>query len=406
MKKRNAMIRGLGMLVMVPVLLAPAGCGADNGSSRGSVTSQGSERDVDGDNGGEAAVDRSIPDGVTVDGNGEDGNTTDGNVSEISDDDAVSDYFAIYTPILTEISGVLLNGYDEDCEYEYFSTGLMEKLMYEGADTVRKSLGYVLMDINGDNVPELLIGENISDGMNDGECAYIYSGYTYFEGYLISFIDGYARSSYQWMGDDSFYHFGSNGAMSSMFGTCHLSANGKNLEWDDFYFSDENNGITSYYHNNTGECDVEQSTWLNIEAEDFWKIMDTYTLKTLPFTIFLDDGTAGSSSQSTAADQGSVTMKDYYGTWLYANGASLVLNKDGSWELNDDCDNWLCSGTWEENDGTKISLLSPIGDAGNTVVADAEAAVDAAGDQIVNIDFKYDLFDSIPGGKAVLYKKP
>ena len=56
MKKRNAMIRGLGMLVMVPVLLAPAGCGADNESSRGSVTSQGSERDVDGDDGGEATV--------------------------------------------------------------------------------------------------------------------------------------------------------------------------------------------------------------------------------------------------------------------------------------------------------------------------------------------------------------
>ena len=85
MKKRNAMIRGLGMLVMVPVLLAPAGCGADNESSRGSVTSQGSERDVDGDDGGETAVDRSLPDVVTEDGNGEDGNTTDGNVSEISE---------------------------------------------------------------------------------------------------------------------------------------------------------------------------------------------------------------------------------------------------------------------------------------------------------------------------------
>ena len=499
MKKRNAMIRGLGILVMVPVLLAPAGCGKDENNERGTVASQEGDDNGNGDNGEDTSVDRAIPVDVTEDGNGQDTGAPE--VTEGTDE---NEYLAYYAPIITEISGVFLNGYDEDAEYEYIGTGLMEKLMYEGEDAVQKSVGYVLMDINGDDVPELLIGENASNGMNEKECAYIYSGYTLFEDYLLCFIDGYTRSSYQWIGDNSFYYFGSNGAMSSMFGTCHLSANGKNLEWDDFYFSDENNGITSYYHNNTGEFDVENSTWLNLEAEDFWKIMDTYDMQTLPFTPFAEDtGSAGSSTLTPVTDReitGSWYLRsyvdrsiagyrffedgtwlavetgfgtgdrdedalsgtwkqsgsgytitdeagnllynaqicedenrdpvldcgdiqfymsyahmglkdpldDYFGTWLYPNGASLVLKNDYTWELLDDSDNWLFSGQWVANDGSdpiRIRLHSNVGDAGNRPVADGELAVDTTGDKMIAIKFVPYLTD-FTDSDAVLYKKP
>ena len=310
-------------------------------------------------------------------------------------------YEGLYAPVVTEIAEVMQNGYDENRDYNYLGMGLMEKLMYEGKEALQMTIGYAIMDINGDEIPELLIGETVYNGFDGSESSTIYMGYSIVDGELVNFLDGYARSSYQWLGDDSFYYFGSNGAMSSMFGSCHLSADGKELEWDDFYFSDEANGEIFFYHNTTGEFDKEKSDWLNLSEEEFWKIMDTYTLQPLSFNKIADN--------VSIEDKLNDPLENYYGTWLYPSGAAIVINDDFSWQLYDDSENWLCDGQWvlyEDADPVHIKLYSQIGDAGNEEVAEAEPAVDTAGDLIICVDFMSELFDCIGSGDSVLYKKP
>ena len=75
------------------------------------------------------------------------------------------DYEVSYAPVLNEVQKVVTSGYDYDKKYKYISDGLMEKCMYPGDGDLSEAVGYVLEDISGDDIPELIIGSelNISD---------------------------------------------------------------------------------------------------------------------------------------------------------------------------------------------------------------------------------------------------
>ncbi|SEP78921.1 hypothetical protein SAMN02910369_00638 [Lachnospiraceae bacterium NE2001] len=202
-----------------------------------------------------------------------------------------------YYPILDEAYSLVQDGYDEDREYEYMSSGIMEEISYGDPD----SLGYVFMDLNGDDSPELLIGKNgSSDGSETDDAAFIYEGYTLKNGKPVGFLSGWARSSYYWIGDDHFYYAGSGGAMNTAFGECHLSEEGEILIWDDFYFSDEKEGgEMGIYHNHSGVWDSNESEELTMSSDDFWAISEGYEFKLLewnPLTGYIPSENALSGS--------------------------------------------------------------------------------------------------------------
>ena len=79
------------------------------------------------------------------------------------------------------------------------------------------------------------------------------------------------------MGDGHFYYEGSGGASITIFGENHLSSNGREIIWDDFYFTDEKEvGGVGIYYNDTGIFEVAGSEELDISENEFADMMEKY----------------------------------------------------------------------------------------------------------------------------------
>ncbi|MCR4685675.1 MAG: hypothetical protein K5649_09440 [Lachnospiraceae bacterium] len=190
---------------------------------------------------------------------------------EIAEEGA-PDYEALYAPVLKETLDVAKNGFDPEREYDYVSTGLMEKSMYPGDDDLTEVVGYTITDVSGDGIPELLIGIETEDHVTS-----LYSIHTLVDDQPVFTLDGWARNYYIWLGDGHYENTGSNGAMSTLCGECHLSKDGTEIEWDDFYFSDEKEpGVIGFYHNTTGFYDINAAEELDISEDEFGKILEQY----------------------------------------------------------------------------------------------------------------------------------
>jgi hypothetical protein len=200
--------------------------------------------------------------------------------------DADVDYEAIYAPILLETLEIVRDGYDMDREYDYPSTGLMECVMYPGDGDLLDKVKFMIGDFSGDGIPELLIGEDLSYDEELPEQSYIFSIYTIKEEQPVLIVDGWARNEQHWMGENRFSNLGSNGAMSTLFGEYHLSADGTEVEWDDFYFSDAKGDGTEigYYYNTTGVFDENEAEELTISSEEFWDLEESYQGISIPWT--------------------------------------------------------------------------------------------------------------------------
>ncbi len=79
------------------------------------------------------------------------------------------------------------------------------------------------------------------------------------------------------MGDGKFFYFGSGGAAISLMGENHLTADGTEIEWDDFYFTDEDeSGRIWVYYNDSGLFESEGSKKLAMSEAEFSDLMEEY----------------------------------------------------------------------------------------------------------------------------------
>ena len=187
-----------------------------------------------------------------------------------------ADYAAVYEPVFEEILDVIEYGYNIDREYAYVSSGLVEKINYPGDSDLLEDVGYVLEDLSGDGIPELLIGcdENYGGSLPS---SYIYSIFTIKDDKAFPVVQCWTRSSYHYMGNSHFFYLGSGGAMITLMGENHLSNDGTEVVWDDFYFTDEKeNGEAGIYHNNSGVFDADESEELTMTEGQFSQIMEDY----------------------------------------------------------------------------------------------------------------------------------
>ena len=152
----------------------------------------------------------------------------------------------------------------------------------EQFDTDRNELlaaiGYSIRDISGDGVPELLIG-TLPDDSPDMESGVVFGGFTCKEQEIVTFLDGWGRNAYQWMGGGEFCNFGSGGAAYAMFGAYQISRDGTELICEDYYFTDikdENYEEILLYHNTTGVWGRDEAEELSISEEAFWDILKGY----------------------------------------------------------------------------------------------------------------------------------
>ena len=158
----------------------------------------------------------------------------------------------------------------------------MEEVGWLDQEEILKNIGYVIMDINGDDIPELLIGEHGYPGTNE-QNDIVWGGYSYYYGAnggeVVFFLDGWTRNQYMWIGNGLFYHEGSGSASSGSVGFARLFKDGSLLTWDDFYFFEG----ADVYHNNLGTYNVDQSTRATLSVEELFQLKDKYTFERLPF---------------------------------------------------------------------------------------------------------------------------
>lgn len=214
---------------------------------------------------------------------------------------------------------------------------LMSTLREEGiTEEAPTCVGYTVQDISGDGVPELIIADIAEK--EDGTCrgSMVYAVYTTADGKAYNVLEGWNRNRYDWTGDGRFFNRGSAGAAYAIIGDFALSKDGRELVFGDYWFTyDKNNGgeEIAYFHNTTGQWDVEASE--EISAEAFYQAEEELKgkIEMLELTAFADytpakpapDNSPAKLSAAWAEDE----LSDYaeYDTYVAedASGAETVV---------------------------------------------------------------------------------
>lgn len=197
-----------------------------------------------------------------------------------------------YEAVMEQNCDVIYNGYSVENDYPFVSSGVIELSSTERV-ALLQYLGYAFEDVSGDGVPELIIGTIPNENAEIPEVQLLLGGYGCKDGEPVCFLDGRARSVYEWLGGGRFFHYGSGGWAYSGFGTFRLSEDGTELSCEEWYFSDTkgaDNSEIGYYHNRTGDWDKNAAEELDIGSDAFWALSDKYDaeIKTLELTPFAE----------------------------------------------------------------------------------------------------------------------
>ena len=298
-----------------------------------------------------------------------------GNSGETADEE-------LYAPVLGEILGLIRDGEDAAGPFPYTPMGMFERVMYEeNRETLLKSIGYAITDISGDGVPELLIGEDTAFELEHGEkTTTVYACYTLKRDEIVCTFEGYARSAYQWMGDGTFYYFGSAGAAHSLCGTARLSKDGTDLVWNDFYFTDLNNaGEIAIFYNTTGDFDTHMSEETDITFEEFQAITEAWenSRKTLAMRplgecdVALPGGsTSGAGNYDPDFEYYDRLWESVPGLWTGDDGTSFEVFDDYTYEMYDVNGSVLSVGTVDRGAVTVACMifLNDGGQGGDTLL--------------------------------------
>ncbi len=177
-------------------------------------------------------------------------------------DEQSPDGLAAYRDVLNRYHRLILAG-PQYAEAGEGDTGVLEAFSnIEPADALA-AFGYAIMDISGDDVPELLIGiiEKTEDGASWG--SEILAAYTLIEGQPKLSFEGWARNRHFYIGKGSFYVSGSSGADQSVFGEYMISPDGTELICIDFCFTDQQGA-------NLGQLSIDPaaSKWVKVEPKE------------------------------------------------------------------------------------------------------------------------------------------
>lgn len=187
---------------------------------------------------------------------------------------------SVYDDVLNEVKRTL--ALSEEAVAPEGMEGIFEFGQIYG-DEALDLLGYKYQDVNGDNVPELLIGVSL-EGLDFGVKNQIYLAYTVVNGSPEQFLYTTGRSSYSMLSDGTFAYFGSAGAVYSIFGEFALTKENA-LDCTNYYFTHEVDGDfenIGVYHNSTGNFDVVSSNLTELSLEEFAELEEELLLRILP----------------------------------------------------------------------------------------------------------------------------
>ena len=187
---------------------------------------------------------------------------------------------SVYDNVLNEVKRTL--ALSEEAVAPEGMEGIFEFGQIYG-DEALDLLGYKYQDVNGDNIPELLIGVSLNDAY-PGVRNQIYLLYAVADGKPQQILSSSARSSYSMLSDGTFAYFSSAGAAYSIFGEFALTKENA-LDCTNYYFTHEVDGDfenIGVYHNSTGNFDVVSSNLTELSLEEFAELEEELLLRILP----------------------------------------------------------------------------------------------------------------------------
>ncbi|MDE5759043.1 MAG: hypothetical protein K2H85_10600 [Allobaculum sp.] len=161
-------------------------------------------------------------------------------------------YEELYRPILDEATRILNNQKNiQNEKYRKDLFGIVEAIISTYGGVSINDFEYVIQDFSGDGIPELAI-------IHTQYSQSILSLYTLVNNEPSNVFYGWARSGYNYAGGSSFAHFGSNGAAYSATGLFSISEDGKDIIWQEYYFTEPN----ATYFNTTGSYAIQDSKYI------------------------------------------------------------------------------------------------------------------------------------------------
>ena len=329
-----------------------------------------------------------------------------------------SDYYkAVYAPVVSEITGVLRDGYVTGRKYEYVTDVYFEWSELYDKEYLPAEIGFVIADITGDWVPELIIGVNDSyDDVNFYTS--VYCIFTEKDGKPFAVFrygtkdDIECSTVYKWLGDGHLLYMKQISTTDAAFGDFHLSRDGMEIIWDDFYFSDEkDDGETGFYNNKIGVCNINESEEIKTTRDEFYEKRDKYEslsrmLRIIPIQNYEYGSVDNRGDEVEVKDRDSIS-NELQGNWLFPNGASLYIGYNNDWHVTDS-KNWYLGGEFKEeteNGIVKIELYSEYMDKDNERVAQGILHYDNTGHPVIDIEFKKGI-SRYTNEKMTLQKSP
>ncbi|MDO5062113.1 MAG: hypothetical protein Q4D77_02975 [Peptostreptococcaceae bacterium] len=176
-----------------------------------------------------------------------------------------------YAVLLDKYYHFIVN-YEYNSEFETddiddSKAAIWEMMLTMESEKILDHVGYALLDINGDKVPELVIGDvNNEDGSN--ESGGIHALFTLEEDHPQLVLAGNPRDRYYYIGDNKFANQNDGGFEHSITALFALPKKDISLEPLDLYFAqdkDESGKEVGYYHSSTGDFTIEDATELDQE---------------------------------------------------------------------------------------------------------------------------------------------
>ena len=233
-------------------------------------------------------------------------------------EDAVN-YEALYKPVLDEFFHLASGEYDENNIPEG-GTALLEGNGWSGSNAMLWDSGYMIRDLSGDGIPELLIGSTAGEEYDVTAGTMIYALFTAADGQAKLTLEGASRNAYCILEYGSIFNQGSGGAVYHIFGLYDLTADGTALTCRDYWFTHEKDGNFEdirCWHNTVGEMDPAVSEELSMTLDEFWAKEEELAKqrKVLDLTTFAEYGGVQKPAYPENPTVSAVYGNDYTGEY-------------------------------------------------------------------------------------------
>ena len=188
--------------------------------------------------------------------------------------DAVSTTgYATYDALLAEISGLRRSGASE--AQTDFSHDLLS------ANDYYQTPGWLLRDLDGDGIPELLLGADWGDGHS-----VIFNIYRLDGAKAVRVVDGWNRNRWYLCTDGSLANEGSSSAFESSY-SYYRYTSGELQHLETLLYLDDGSGGSPWRYSVTTDQYVNSGDFHSVTEAEATAVMDKYTYETLTFTPFV-----------------------------------------------------------------------------------------------------------------------